>query len=96
MQLRVLYSCHFLLKMHRGAAGVFFLKQNLSESIQRALNRVRRRCHACGFHPEPPIPAIDQSSQLGDFAFLPAAIGFGIGILFLLALDHRSPSPPEQ
>ena len=34
------------------------------------------------------IPAIEESEPLGKMAFLPATIGFGVGILFLLLLDH--------
>ena len=37
------------------------------------------------------IPAIDMSESLGKFAFLPAAIGFLLGIGFLLVLDHTVP-----
>ena len=37
------------------------------------------------------IPAIEQSENLGAFSFLPAFIGFWLGILFLLALDHIIP-----
>ena len=34
------------------------------------------------------IPAIEQSESMGRLSFLPAFIGFWIGILFLLMLDH--------
>lgn len=37
------------------------------------------------------IPAIEESSDWGKLAFLPAVIGFGGGILFLLFLDHIIP-----
>ena len=37
------------------------------------------------------IPAIEQSDSMGRWAFLPAAIGFWIGTLFLLLLDHIIP-----
>ena len=37
------------------------------------------------------IPAIEQSEEMGGPAFLPAFIGFWIGILFLLTLDHIIP-----
>ena len=37
------------------------------------------------------IPSIQQSAGMGALAFLPAFIGFWIGILFLLALDHLIP-----
>ncbi len=37
------------------------------------------------------IPAMEQSAGAGNWAFLPAAIGFWAGILFLLGLDHLIP-----
>ena len=37
------------------------------------------------------IPAIEQSSELGKLSFVPAAVGFWIGVLFLLLLDHMFP-----
>ena len=37
------------------------------------------------------MPAIEQSSAKGRWAFLPAFTGFWLGILFLLLLDHVIP-----
>ena len=37
------------------------------------------------------IPAIEQSENMGKLSFLPAFIGFWIGVLFLLLLDHLIP-----
>ena len=37
------------------------------------------------------IPSIEQSEHLGIFSFLPAFVGFWIGVLFLLALDNLIP-----
>lgn len=37
------------------------------------------------------IPAIEQSESMRRLSFLPAFIGFWIGILFLLLLDHMIP-----
>lgn len=37
------------------------------------------------------IPAIEQSSGLGKLSFVPAAVGFWIGVFFLLLLDHMIP-----
>lgn len=37
------------------------------------------------------IPAIDMSDSMGKLAFLPAAVGFSIGMLFLLAMDRLVP-----
>ena len=37
------------------------------------------------------IPAMDMSSSMGKLAFLPAAVGFALGMLFLLAMDRLIP-----
>lgn len=37
------------------------------------------------------IPAIDMSESMGRLAFIPAASGFGAGILFLLIMDKITP-----
>ena len=37
------------------------------------------------------LPSIQQSEQMGRFAFVPAVIGFWIGVLFLLLLDTVTP-----
>ena len=37
------------------------------------------------------IPAMEQAADLGRLAFFPAAVGFWLGILFLLLLDHLIP-----
>ena len=37
------------------------------------------------------IPAVEQSEKLGRWAFLPAFLGFWMGIAFLLFLDHAIP-----
>ena len=37
------------------------------------------------------IPAIEESDGYGAFAFFPATVGFWVGILFLLLLDHVTP-----
>ena len=37
------------------------------------------------------IPAIDSSSYLGIFSFIPVTIGFGLGIIFLMIIDFFTP-----
>lgn len=39
------------------------------------------------------IPAIEQSENWGKLSFLPAAIGYSVGFLFLLVLDYAIPQP---
>jgi len=74
-----------------GAACVFFLKNDLKISIKRALTGFAAGVMVAASIWSLIIPAIDQSSDKGSFAFLPAFIGFWAGILFLLLLDHIIP-----
>lgn len=37
------------------------------------------------------VPAMEQSASMGQWAFVPATVGFWIGILFLLLLDKTIP-----
>ena len=74
-----------------GAACVFFMKKNLNDQIQRALTGFAAGVMVAASIWSLLIPAIEQSSGLGKFSFVPAAVGFWIGVLFLLLLDHMIP-----
>ena len=74
-----------------GAACVFFMKKSLSDRVQRALTGFAAGVMVAASVWSLLIPAIEQSSTLGQAAFLPAVIGFWAGVLFLLALDHIIP-----
>ena len=74
-----------------GAASVFFMKNALGKSVQRALAGFAAGVMAAASIWSLLIPAIDQSENMGALSFIPAVVGFWIGILFLLALDHLIP-----
>ena len=74
-----------------GAACVFFLRKDLKRSVQRALTGFAAGVMVAASIWSLIIPAIEQSVDKGSFAFLPAFIGFWLGILFLLLLDHVIP-----
>lgn len=74
-----------------GAGCVFFLKKALSDSIQRALTGFAAGVMVAASVWSLLIPAMDQSASMGRLAFFPAAVGFWLGILFLLLLDHIIP-----
>ena len=74
-----------------GAACVFFMKKELSDLVQRALTGFAAGVMVAASVWSLLIPAMEQSESLGRLAFLPAAVGFWIGILFLLLLDHIIP-----
>lgn len=74
-----------------GAACVFFMKKSLNSMIQRALTGFAAGVMVAASIWSLLIPAIEQSDNLGKLSFLPAVIGFWIGIIFLLLLDHIIP-----
>ena len=74
-----------------GAGCVFFLKNELKEGVQKALSGFAAGVMVAASIWSLIVPAIDQSAGMGRLAFLPAFIGFWIGIVFLLVLDHVIP-----
>lgn len=74
-----------------GAACVFFMKKDLNEQIQRSLIGFAAGVMVAASIWSLLIPAIEQSSAMGKLSFIPAAVGFWIGVFFLLLLDHIIP-----
>ncbi len=74
-----------------GAACVFFMKSSLSDAVQRALSGFAAGVMVAASIWSLLSPAIEQSEALGRLSFFPALVGFWIGILFLLTLDHVIP-----
>lgn len=74
-----------------GAMCVFFMRKKLGDLVQRALAGFAAGVMVAASIWSLLIPAIEQSKEMGSFSFLPAFIGFWIGILFLFALDHLIP-----
>ena len=74
-----------------GAACVFFMRGEMNRSVQRGLTGFAAGVMVAASVWSLLIPAIEESEPLGKMAFLPATIGFGVGILFLLLLDHVIP-----
>ena len=74
-----------------GAACVFFMKHDMSERLSRILTGFAAGVMVAASIWSLLIPAMDQSEEMGKFAFIPAAAGFWGGILFLLLLDQIIP-----
>lgn len=74
-----------------GAACVFFMKKALSDAVQRSLTGFAAGVMVAASVWSLLIPAVEQSAGMGKCSFLPAFLGFWLGILFLLALDHIIP-----
>ena len=74
-----------------GAACVFLMKKDMSIPVQRALTGFAAGVMVAASVWSLLIPALDQAAGMGKWSFIPAAVGFWIGILFLLLLDHLIP-----
>ena len=74
-----------------GAGCVFFMKKGLSSKVQRALAGFAAGVMVAASIWSLIIPAMEQSEDMGKLSFLPALIGFWLGILFLLLLDNVIP-----
>ena len=78
-----------------GAACVFFMKKSLGDLVQRSLAGFAAGVMVAASIWSLLIPAIEQSEGMGKLSFLPAFIGFWVGVLFLLCLLYTSPSPRD-
>ena len=74
-----------------GSAVVFFMKRSLSVKVSRALTGFAAGVMTAASVWSLIIPAIEQSEPMGKWSFLPAFIGFWLGVGFLLLLDHVIP-----
>ena len=74
-----------------GAAMVFFLKKEISAGLQKALTGFAAGVMVAASFWSLLEPALESSAHLGTLAFLPAAVGFLVGVGFLLALDMITP-----
>ena len=74
-----------------GSACVFFQKAQTSPFVERLLKGFAAGVMVAASVWSLLIPAMDESQDMGQLAWVPAAVGFTLGILFLLLLDHIIP-----
>ena len=74
-----------------GAGCVFFMRKSLGDLVRRSLAGFAAGVMVAASIWSLLIPAIEQSENMGRLSFLPAFIGFWVGVLFLLVLDHLIP-----
>ena len=90
-----------LLGTGAGAACVFFLKNQIRPNLQRAFTGFAAGVMVAASVWSLLIPAMDMSGDMGKLAFVPALVGFLLGIAFLLLMDsliphlHVGSSEPE-
>lgn len=74
-----------------GSACVFFMSGKMNRTLQRALTGFAGGVMVAASIWSLLIPAMNYSEDLGKLSFIPAAVGFWFGILFLLLLDKIIP-----
>lgn len=74
-----------------GSFLVFFMKDTLNLKIEKILLGFASGVMIAASIWSLIIPSIDMSSNMGKLSFIPAAVGFILGILFLLLLDTYVP-----
>lgn len=76
-----------------GSACVFFMKESLSERVTKVLSGFAAGVMVAASVWSLLIPAMEMSedSGMGKLSFGPAVVGFMVGVLFLLFLDHVIP-----
>ena len=73
------------------AATCLFMTGELHREVQRGLTGFAAGVMVAASIWSLLIPALEESEPLGKMAFLPSAIGFALGMAFLLFLDHVIP-----
>lgn len=74
-----------------GAAMVFVLKDQISDNVQRMLTGFAAGVMVAASFWSLLAPALESSEGMGKLAFVPAAVGFLVGMGFLLFLDTVTP-----
>ena len=74
-----------------GAGCVYFMRNGLSQTVQKGLLGFASGVMVAASVWSLLIPAMNLSEHMGKLAFLPAAVGFLLGIAFLLFMDQHVP-----
>lgn len=84
-----------------GSAMVFFMRNQMSPKVEKILLGFASGVMIAASVWSLIIPSIDMSEKMGRFSWVPAALGFLVGIAFLLGLDkliphlHKDSDSPE-
>lgn len=74
-----------------GSACVLFVKNRINLLVQKGLIGFASGVMTAAAVWSLLIPAIDMSRHMGKLSIVPAAVGFGVGISFLLLMDRLIP-----
>lgn len=92
MELQILYGLLIpFVGTALGAELVYFMQGSLNRRVERGLQGFAAGIMTAASVWSLLIPALEQSEAMGRFAFIPAVVGFLVGVFFLLFLDHSVP-----
>ena len=94
MWIKVLYGILIpLLGTSLGAACVFFLRGEINDKLRRSLSGMASGIMASASFFSLLLPSLEmaRSNGMGKLSFIPAVLGFIVGMLFLLVLDLLIP-----
>ena len=74
-----------------GAMCVFLVKNKLNDKVQKSLLGFASGVMVAASVWSLLIPSLDMASEMGRLSFIPACVGFMLGILFLLGMDMLVP-----
>ena len=74
-----------------GAATVFLMKNEINKKVEKILLGFASGVMIAAAMWSLIIPSIEMAEEQGKVAWIPAAIGFFLGTVFLLILDHLIP-----
>lgn len=75
-----------------GSAMVYFMKDEIDPKVQKGLSGFAAGVMVAASIWSLLIPSMDMvEEKMGKYSWLPAAVGFAIGIIFLLILDNQVP-----
>ena len=74
-----------------GAGCVFFVKGKLNLRLQRIFTGFAAGVMVAASIWSLIIPSLESSVHMGKLAFLPAVLGFWLGVIFLAAMDKAVP-----
>lgn len=84
-----------------GSSLVFFMRKEMNKKLEKILNGFAAGVMLAASIWSLILPSINMSGDMGNFSWVPAAIGFLLGIGFLLLLDsiiphlHKDTDVPE-
>ena len=74
-----------------GSAMLFFMKKHINKKLEKFLSGFAAGVMIAASIWSLLIPAMDMTEEQGGITWLPAAVGFALGIIFLLILDKIIP-----